>query len=192
LLVALITGAAVTSLVHSAEQAGSRWSDTRLVVVARHDLAPGDVVDAGAVVVRRLPRAAVADAAGDTPPVGAVVRFPIAAGEPVVNTRLAPDGLTGVAALVPEGNRAVAVPVGPAGTPPVREGDRVDLVALTTPTEDEPTDATPAAPATTLAEQALVVDTTDTTITVAVPTTLAPAIAYAAAQGLVALTLVGG
>ena len=191
---AVVTAVAVSSVVRSAEQTRSRWADTRPVAVAEHDLAPGDVVDAGAVVVRQMPTAAVAGAASDVVPLGAVVRYPIAAGEPVIDDRLAPQGLTGVAALVPAGHRAVAVAKGPAGTPPVHPGDRVDLVALTPGTTDiaEPeSEAEAAAPATTLVDQALVVDVSDTAVTVAVPEALAPEVAYGAAQGLVVLTLVG-
>lgn len=191
---AVVTAVAVGSVVRSAEQTRSRWADTRPVAVAEHDLAPGEVVDAGAVVVRQMPIAAVAGAASDVVPLGAVVRYPIAAGEPVIDDRLAPQGLTGVAALVPAGHRAVAVAKGPAGTPPVHPGDRVDLVALTPGTTDiaEPeSEAEAAAPATTLVDQALVVDVSDTAVTVAVPEALAPEVAYGAAQGLVVLTLVG-
>lgn len=224
-VVAVVTAVAVSSVVRSAEQTRSRWADTRQVAVAERDLAPGDVVDAGAVALRELPNAAVAEAATDAVPLGAVVRYPIAAGEPLVGDRLAPQGLTGVAALVPENHRAVAVPSGPAGLPPVHLGDQVDIVALSPggpdlalPSSDTPgetdgtndpadgdqasaetpetggtTDGTVAAagPATTLVDQALVVDVSDTAVTVAVPTALAPAVVYGAAQGLVVLTLVG-
>jgi len=195
-LAAVVTALAVASALRTAEQTRSRWAETRRVAVAERDLAPGEVVDAGAVVLRELPRAAVSPAAAEDVPVGAVVRYPIAAGEPVVGTRLAPDGLTGVAALVPEGQRAVAVAVGPAGVPPVHPGDRVDVVALTPAPSDPEAEAeepeAPPAPATTLVEQALVVDVSDTAVTIAVPLPLAPAVAYGAAQGLVILTLVGG
>jgi hypothetical protein len=158
-----------------------------------------------------VPAAGVADAATDELPVGSVVRYPIAAGEPVIPDRLAPDGLSGAAALVPQGQRAVAVPLGPGGTPPVHPGDRVDVVTFGydvspishlphdtsdgTDDGEPPSEASEAAPAAGLAgplvEQALVVDTTDAAVTVAVPTPLAATVAWAAAQGLVALTLVG-
>jgi Flp pilus assembly protein CpaB len=198
-LAAVVTAVAVTTVLRSAEHTRSRWGETRRVAMAQHDLVPGDVVDAGAVSLHEVPRAAVAGAATDVVPLGAVVRYPIAAGEPVVGTRLAPEGLTGVAALVPEGQRAVAIAVGPTGVPPVHPGDRVDVVALTpapsateeAPVTDGETEAPPD-PATTLVDQALVVDASEATVTVAVPLALASAVAYAAAQGLVALTLVGG
>jgi Flp pilus assembly protein CpaB len=201
---AVVTAVAVSGMIRSAEQTRSRWADTRQVVVAQRDLAPGDVVDAGAVTQREVPSAAVAEAASDVLPLGAVVRYPIAAGEPVVASRLAPQGLTGVAALVPDGQRAVAIPTGPAGMPPVQTGDRVDVVAFDpgsaepeietdVPEQDEDEGpSTSSAPATTLVDQALVVTADDTAVTVAVPAELAPTVAYGAAQGLVVLTLVGG
>jgi Flp pilus assembly protein CpaB len=139
----------------------------------------------------------VAGAATATVPLGAVVRYPIAAGEPVVGDRLAPEGLTGVAALVPEHHRAVTIPSGPAGQPPVHPTDRVDIVALSPgapETDPEPAegDVSPVPePATTLVVGALVVDVSETAVTVAVPSALAPAVAFGAAQGLVVLTLVG-
>jgi Flp pilus assembly protein CpaB len=204
-VVAVVTAVAVSSVVRTAEQTRSRWADTRRVAVAERDLAPGDVVDDGAVVVREVPSAAVAGDATGTVPLGAVVRYPIAAGEPVIGDRLAPLGLTGVAALVPPAHRAVAVPTGPAGTPPIHPHDRVDIVALTSPGADthshevpadgsgadDTTSVAPTAPATTLVEQALVVDVSDTAVTVAIPTPLAPTVAYAATQGLTVLTLIG-
>jgi hypothetical protein len=239
---AVVTAVAVSSVVRAAENTRSRWADTRRVVVAERDLAPGDVIDDGAVVVREVPSAAVAGEATGTVPLGAVVRHPIAAGEPVIGDRLAPAGLTGVAALVPRAHRAVAVPTGPAGTPPIHPHDRVDIVALTPGTpdlagaghthadeqpaadgtaaieHDEPAEAggTPEdpgaigagtdgdasaeigaseadarTPGALLVEQALVVDVSDTTVTIAVPQALAPTVAYGATQGLIVLTLVG-
>jgi Flp pilus assembly protein CpaB len=199
-LAAAVTTVAVNGVLRSAEQTRDRWAETRSVVVARRDLAPGDVVDAGAVARREVPAAVVAEAATDLVPVGAVVRYPIAAGEPVVATRLAPDGLTGVAALVPDGHRAVAIPTTPAGTPPLHPGDHVDVIALTpaptTPeaeaaTEPEAEAPSSAVPAATLVDEALVVDVAETAVTIAVPAALSPTVAYAAAQGLVVLTLVG-
>ncbi|MGH9193861.1 MAG: SAF domain-containing protein, partial [Acidimicrobiales bacterium] len=104
---AIVTGLVVISLVSSAEAARQRWGRARPVAVATRDLAPGDVVDRSTVEVRRLPEAAVTPGALAEPPSGSVVRQPVAAGEPLVPERLAPEGLTGVAALVPAGHRAV-------------------------------------------------------------------------------------
>lgn len=128
--VAAVTGVTVTTQARAADAARSRWSDTRAVAVARHDLHPGERLDAEDAEVRELPAEAVAASAMGAPPVGVVVRYPIAAGEPLVAERLGAEGLTGVAALLPPGHRAVAIPIGPLGAPPVAVGDAVDVVAI--------------------------------------------------------------
>ena len=127
---ALVTATAVLAAASAAESARTRWGATRPVVVATRDLAPGDRVTPGAVLTRDLPSALVPSTALAASPRAAVVRQPILAGEPIVPSRLAPQGLTGVAALVPEGRRAVAIPRGPAGLPPLAVGDDVDVVAV--------------------------------------------------------------
>lgn len=194
-LLAAATAVTVISLIEAADAARSRWGDTRPVVVATRDLAPGDVVDAAAVTVRDLPSGLVTDAALASVGPGAVVRHPIVAGEPVVARRLAPDGLTGVAALVPSGQRAVAVPLGPAGGPPLVVGDRVDVIAVLPPGagsgEGDP-EASGGEPAFALAEHALVVDVTDGAVTVAVPRDDVPRVAWALGLGSLVLSLVGG
>lgn len=195
------------SLVAVADDARDRWGQTRAVAVATRDLAPGDVLDAGAFEVRDLPEAVLPDGVVDgaagaspgapgssavaagVPPVGAVVRHPVLAGEPLVAARLAPDGLTGAAALVPAGWRAVAVPLGPAGAPPVVTGDLVDVLAVT-PTAIDGADQG-REPAFALVEQAVVVDVTDGAITVAVPRDDAPRVAWALSNGAVVLALAG-
>ncbi|HEX5946908.1 MAG TPA: SAF domain-containing protein [Acidimicrobiales bacterium] len=196
----------VMSLVAAADDARARWGQTRPVAVATRDLAPGDVVDAGAFEVRDVPEAMLPDAvldgvvdgpedasepsgvtAGD-PPVGAVVRHPVLAGEPLVAARLAPHGLTGAAALVPAGWRAVAVPLGAAGAPPVTTGDLVDILAVTPAAAEAVRGQDPAFA---LVEQALVVDVADDAVTVAVPGDDAPRVAWALSNGAVVLALAG-
>jgi Flp pilus assembly protein CpaB len=187
-VLAVATALTVTGLVRAAEAARDRWGDRRPVVVAVRDLAPGEVLEAGAVETRDLPVAAVADAAVAEAPVGAVVRQPIAAGEPVVASRLAPHGLTGTAALVPPGRRAVAVPTGPALRPPVVVGDLVDVVVVLPGEADAVTSAEPAFP---LVEGAAVVAVGDEAVTVAVPRAEASRLAWAVGTGSVVLALVG-
>jgi Flp pilus assembly protein CpaB len=190
---ALVTGLSVTSLLHRAGAEQRRWGATRPVVVATDDLWPGDVVSASVVAVRDLPAAAVPDAALADAPVGATVRQPILAGEPVAAVRLAPAGLTGAAALVPAGHRAVAVPVDTTGAPPLGVGDVVDVVTVVPSTGSGPP-AGPARgdePAFTLAAGADVVAVADRTVTVAVSERAAPRVAWAVANGAVVLTLAG-
>ena len=126
-LLAAATALSVASLLGAVDDARDRWGATRPVAVATRDLSPGEVLDSGAVEVRDLPEGVIPDAAVATAPTGAVVRHPILAGEPLAPARLAPDGLSGTAALVAEGERAVAVPVGAGGAPPLAVGDLVDV-----------------------------------------------------------------
>jgi hypothetical protein len=198
-VVALATGLTVVSLVRSAEAARLRWGDTRLVAVATDDLSIGDPLGAGAAEVRRLPSALVPSGALSAPPVGALVRQPIAAGEALVAERLAPDGLTGAAALVPPGSRAVAVPLAPVPAPPLAVGDLVDLLAVVSPAsgggvgivDGGAEGGRGAEPAFPLVETAPVVDVGDETVSVAVAEADAPRVAYALAQGAVVVTLAG-
>jgi Flp pilus assembly protein CpaB len=191
---ALVTALVVSSLVEAAGSARDRWGATRPVAVATRDLGPGDVVDSGAVEVRDLPRGVLGEATLSEAPVGAVVRHPILSGEPVAPARLAPDGLTGVAALVPAGERAVAVPVGAAGVPPLAVGDLVDVVTVApggaTVSGEDAGDGS-GVPAFTLVERAAVVDVAEQAVTIAVPDRAAPRVAWGVANGAVVLALAG-
>ena len=216
---ALATATCVASLAAAAGAARDRWGTTRPVAVATRDLAPGDVVDDRAVAVRDLPVAAVSRTAVSDAPVGATVRQAIPSGEPLVAERLAPHGLAGAAALVPAGHRAVAVPLGPAGRPPLAVGDLVDVVVvlaadLPAPpaagegaTGGEGTEAGEGAggdggaeppdraaqgdPAFPLVERAAVVHVGEQAVTVAVPEGDAARVAWAVANGAVVLALAG-
>ena len=189
---AVATGLVVIALVSSADAARHRWGRARPVAVATRDLVPGDVVDASAVEVRRLPEAAVTPAALAEPPSGSVVRQPVAAGEPLVARRLAPAGLTGVAALVPPGQRAVAIPVGPLAAPRLTIGDLVDVLAVVpVPAEGRPPQSADP-PSFPLVEAAVVVDVGEQSITVAVPEADAPRVAWVLTNGSVVLALGGG
>jgi Flp pilus assembly protein CpaB len=187
-VLALVTALTVVSLLRAAGDARDRWGRSRPVIVATRDLAPGEVVDAAAVEWRDLPEGVVTGAALADAPDGAVVRQPILAGEPVVAERLAPHGLTGVAALVPPGERAVAVPLGPSGAPPLAVGDLVDVVTVL-PAGLDAGDEEPAFP---LVERATVVDVSEQATTVAVPEADAPRVAWALSNGAVVLALAGG
>lgn len=99
------------------------------IVLSRTDLERGTALDASMVEVRSIPArfrppgalARVGQAAGR------VLAADVAAGEPLTTARLALPGGP-VAALVPEGLRAILVPAGiPPGT--LAPGDRVDVLA---------------------------------------------------------------
>lgn len=192
---AVATGLLVASLVAATAAERDRWGTTRPVAVARRALSPGDVVDGAAVEVRHLPEAVVPASALADLPLGATVRQPVVAGEALVPDRLAPQGLAGVAALVPPGHRAVAVPVGPVGAPPLAVGDLVDVVTVVPADggtgEEAPDEGGADEPAIALADAAPVVDVGEQAVTVAVPERAARRVAWAVANGTVVLALTG-
>ncbi|MGH9288727.1 MAG: SAF domain-containing protein [Acidimicrobiales bacterium] len=188
---ATVTGLVVVSLVSSAETARQRWGRARPVAVATRDLAPGDVIDGSTTEVRRLPEAAVTPGALAEPPAGSVVRQPVVAGEALVAARLAPQGLAGVAALVPAGHRAVAVPVGPLAAPPLTVGDLVDVLAVVPVAAEERPGQSGDVPSFPLVEAAVVVDVGEQSIAVAVPVADAPRVAWVLTNGSVVLALAG-
>jgi len=186
---AVVTANTVTSALHRAETARDAWGEARSVVVARHRLDVGDIVRTGDVTVERwpaamTPRGAFGDAADAT---GRTVVEVVEPGEAVLAGRLAPDGLRGVAALIPPGWRALALPVGPAALP-LSVGDRVDLVAAV-----DGTDANVSrAPSFVLADNALVVALDDQSVTVAVRADDAPRVALGIVTGSIVLALRAG
>ena len=187
-VVAGLSGARLVDAGRAAADARAEWGETVTVAVVARDLRAGHVVAATDISVEPRPRAVVPEGALAGDAVGRTVVTPIFGGEVVVAERLAPDGLTGVAALLPAGHRAVAVPVDGAlgaASPAVRVGDRVDILA-TFDVGDEGE-----APAGTVAEAVTVVAVDDATVTVAVRRDDAPRVAFAAARGTVALAIVG-
>lgn len=183
---ALTLGAVVSHAVDQAEQARAEWGEVRSVLVAARDLAPGEPLRAGDVDLVDRPRAMVPSSALRALPRTATVGATILAGEVVVAERLADRPLSELAARVPAGQRAVAVPADASAAPPLLVGDRVDvLVALA--------EATPSGSAAgfVVATDALVVAVDDTAITVAVPRDVAPRLAASLGQGAVTLALVG-
>lgn len=175
-LAALVVGGLTTR----AEAAAARYGGLRDVVVVVRSLVPGEVVSAEDVRVERIPRAFVPEGALTEVPEGRTVVAATHPGEALLAERLAPTGRQGVAALLPEGSRAVAVPTGP-GALALRVGDTVDLLATAL---DGATRV--------VADEVTVVDVGDTTATVAVRAVEAPAVATALTQATVTLVLTGG
>jgi len=185
----LTAAAVVGGATGQAGDAADGWGASTTVVVARHDLEPGHAITADDVTRRTLPVAAVPNRAFTGDPTGRVVTSPIGTGEIVSGLRLAPDGARGVAALVPDGRRAVAVPIEGTGLH-LRVGDHVDVFApgagdAGTTRPDRADRTGPAAAA------AVVVEVTDTAVTVAVDPSDVAALARALGQGTPVLALIG-
>ncbi|MEQ1786176.1 MAG: hypothetical protein ABL966_03915, partial [Acidimicrobiales bacterium] len=107
-------------------------------------------------------------------------------GEVVREERLAPSGVSALAARLPPGTRAMAIPIEPGTSPSLAIGDRVEvLVALA------PEAAGGGPPGFALATDVAVVDVSDAAVTLAVSRDVAPRLAVAFGQGAVTLALVG-
>jgi pilus assembly protein CpaB len=185
-VLALGCGLAVRGTVQRAEDAVAAWGAPVPVLVATRDVAPGERLDAGNTTIEHHPAPLVGDGALGAVPRGARLAEAVYAGEVVREERLAPAGLSAVAARLPERTRAVAIPIEPGGAPTLVIGDRVDvLVAL--PAEA----AGDGPPGFALATDVLVVEVSDAAVTVAVPTDTAPRVAVALGAGAVTLALGG-
>lgn len=190
----LATGLTVARLAGEAAARADRLGGLVDVPVAARPIAAGAVVRPADVEARSLPSALVPSGRLARSPAGRVAIVPLAPGEVVLAAKLAPDGLTGVAALVPPGHRALAVPVD-AGALSLRPGHRVDVLATlelgggALDGGAAPAGGIAAAPTFPVATAALVVDADDDAVTVAVTPDEAPRVAFALARGTVTLAL---
>ncbi len=181
---AAFTAVSVAGQVGRADAQAARYGHLRPVVVAARAIEVGVVLRPADVVARSMPAAFVPEGAlGATAGVvGRTVVVPLFRGSAVVAHHLAPDGLEGLAALLPAGARAVAVPTGPASVS-LRRGDRADVLATFDP---PPAGEAPTFP---VAEAAPVIDVGPEAVTVVVAPEEALRVAYALAAGVVTLTL---
>jgi len=168
----------------TAVEARRQWGQERTVIVARDRIVLGNVIDADAVTTERWPAALVPAGALADSPVGRTAIATIEPGEAVIAARVAPEGLRGVAALVPSGWRALAIPVGPTVVA-LSVGDHVDLIAGF----DVASTNAGRAPAFNVAEDAVVVAVDEQRITVAVPEGDATRVAFAIVAGTVVAAL---
>ena len=177
------------SRVHSdASAAVAKHGVTERVWVTTRAIAAGTMLASDDVRAVDIPVAFLPQQPAAREVAGHATTVALVPGEVVLDERLAPNGVHGVAARVPRGSRALAIPLGPGGPLPVEVGDRVDLLATFPPDlahDEEPTFA--------IAVGAVVVETSadDDTVTVAVPAQDAARVAYAVAVGVVTLALSG-
>ena len=183
---AAVTGLTVARLLADAREAAARWGVLRPTLVATTDLVPGSVLGPGDAEVRELPAALVPATSLDHPAEGKTVAAPIYPGEPVVAERLAPAGLSPVAAALRPGTRGIAVPAGVAALP-LEVGDAVDVLVTFAPDtigDGEPTFA--------VARSAAVVSVGDEAVTLGVTEEEATRVAFALTAGVVTLSLDSG
>ena len=188
LALAGVTGQVVSSAVSRAEQGGARYGDARPVLVVTAELAAGAVLTDADAELRSLPAALVPDASVGAEALGSRVRSALFPGEVVHRDRLAPAGMSAVAAVLPPGTRGVAVARGEDALP-LEPGDVVDVLATVGAVAPEEAGT---APTVTVTSGAVVVATGEAAVTIAVPLDDTARVAYAAAIGVVTLALVGG
>lgn len=181
----VLTWSVIAGMLGRAQAQADRFGSVRNVVVVTRALEIGAVVAPGDVGLRETPAAFVpAGWLGTTDE--AVARTTVSRlfpGQVLLREQLAPAGLKGVAALLPPGTRAVAVPTG-AATAPLQTGDLVEVLATFDPSVasgQEPTFA--------VARNALVVDVGADAATVAVGPEEAKRVAFAVTQGSVTLAV---
>ena len=199
-LVGALTATVVAQSLGRAQAEADRWGVGQRVWVMRRAVPAGVPLVDGDAVVERRPRGLVPSGAlgAGSPPFGRAARIELARGEVVIATRLAGGGVTGLAAAVPANRLGVGIPGGP-GMPPLRVGDRVDVLATfdlgdaapgpATPDANSPAAESPPSFAVALDGEVLAVSTA--TITLAVDSVDAPRVAFAVAKGAVTLALRG-
>ena len=181
---AAFTAFTVAGQVGKAEAQAARYGRLRPVVTAARSVEVGAVRAPSDVVVRSMPAAFLPEGslAQTSAVVGRTLVVPLFRGAAVVAAHVAPEGLEGLAALLPDGARAVAVPTG-GDSLPLRRGDRVDVLVTFDP---PPAGEEPTFP---VAEAALVLDVGPEAVAVAVASEEAVRVAYAVAAGVVTLAL---
>jgi hypothetical protein len=171
LVLVLAIAGAVRQRVAGIDAARRGWGETQAVLVARHDVRPGETIE---IDVRDVPLAIVPTAALTTDAAGSalVARQDVSAGEIVTSTDVGRGGRDGVSALLPDGWAAVPIVESPSLGAAV--GARVQI----------------ASDGIVLAPDAIIVGYHDDVTLVAVPADVAPMVGAAAeADGVSVLLL---
>jgi len=182
ILVAALSLAVVTSIGAARadlDRRARRAGPTIRVAVAVGDHRAGDRLGRDDVAVVEVPRSVVAADALRRAPVGRRITADVGDREVLVRRRLVGGDGSSLAAKVPAGRRAVAVPLPPGGLA-LRPADRVDLLASGADGR-----------AVRLAEDATVLDANQTSVTVAVVAGEAGPVVDATLAGTVAVVLRG-
>lgn len=178
-LVAVTTVASIERAQRDLDRRAAALGPTTRVVVATADHHAGDRLDRSDVERRAVPRSIVpADALVD-PPDDRRLRTDVSAGEVLTSGRFAPGRPSAVAARIPAGWHAVAVPLPPAALA-LHRGDHVDLLALGATGSSE-----------VIVDGGLIIDSADATVTVALPTDAVADVADAVLAGTLTVALTG-
>ena len=183
---ALAVGWASASVVASARDEGRSWGRRRRVAVAVRSVAEGSAITAADLALRSLPVALIPPGAigSVTGLVGRIARSPLFAGQALVHEQIAGPRLSATRVLIGRGRRGVAIASGDA-RPPLRVGDRVDVIAGRG-VGDGP------GPVGVVATNAEVVAVADRSVTVAVADHDAVTVADAMSSGPLLFALRGG
>ncbi len=129
LVVAVVTAAVVTSDLAALHRRAGDLGPERDAIVATHDLAIGDTVEGGDLVVRHIHQSQLPTGvlSNTRAAVRRVVAVPVLRGSFLLVRDLAPRHRTGLDGIVPEGMRAIRVTVAGALRP--RPGAAVDVLA---------------------------------------------------------------
>jgi Flp pilus assembly protein CpaB len=180
----LLSGGVVMTAVQGAEDARAGWGRQVTVLVATRDLAAGEPIDGRSVRRVAHPARLVPEGALSRLPQEGRLNGPVFEGEVLLAVRVAPPRTSAVAARLPPGTRAVAVPVEVGTTPPLSVGDRVEVLVAVAPEV-----AGEGPPGFALATDVPVVDVSDVAVTIAVDGHVAPRLAAAFGLGAVTLAL---
>jgi Flp pilus assembly protein CpaB len=182
---AAVAAALAGSMVARADDARQAWGTGALVVVATHDIDPGRVLRSTDLGEEERPVAVIPAGAVRFTPTGRIAHAPIFEGEVVLDGHLAPAASTGVAAVVPAGQRGIAIPIEAGTAPPLERGQLVDVIVVLAAA-----DGGTEVPAHVVARDAVVLHVADDAVTVAVDEAAAPRVAAAIGVGAVSLALV--
>lgn len=184
-VLAVLTGMVVSRIAAQARLLSARYGPLVPVVVAARSVELGTELAAADLTVSQVPASFRPDTAlaDEGQALAKVVLVPLEKGQVVMAAHLAPEGLRGIAALLPPGARAVAVPGGGVSVP-LRRGDLVDVIATFDPDLTGGGDPTFA-----VAAGALVLDVGAEATTLAVAPEEAKAIAFSVANGSLTLAL---
>ena len=183
---ALVVGWSTAAVVARAREEGRSWGRRREVVVAKRSVPAGGAVRRADLVSRSVPFAVVpVGAVQSTGAVaGRVLRVPLYAGQIIVMAQIGGPRLSPARALVGAGRRGMAIATGEA-RPPLRIGDRVDVIAGRGAADGPGPDGV-------VARDAEVIAVADRSVTVAVDESVAAELARAMASGPLLLALRGG